>query len=297
MALLLNARPDELPFGRGLITEWLNGSMPDGSMVNDSMVNCSMKNGKVLVRKTGLMKLLCMLVILVTACSAAKAQINRYLTRGNQLYEQQNYKAAAADYAKALAKDPTNTTGMFNLGNSYYQQKQYDSSRKIMEATARMSKDKNGQAAADYNIGNSYLAQRKWDDAINAYKETLRRNPQDPDAKYNLAYAREMAKKDQQQNKDNKDKNKQDKKDQKDQQKQDKKDQDKDKKDKDKQQQDDKDQKDNKDKDQQEPQGQPSKLSQQQAEQLLNALQQEEKKLQDKMKKEKGVPMKMQKDW
>jgi len=30
---------------------------------------------------------------------------------------------------------------------------------------------------------------------------------------------------------------------------------------------------------------------------LLNALQQEEKKLQDKMKKEKGVPVKLQKDW
>ncbi len=239
-----------------------------------------------------------LVLILLIAGSDASAQINRYLSQGNQLYDQQKYKEAAADYAKALAKDPNNTAGMFNLGNSYYQQHQYDSSRKIMEATAKMSKDKNGQAAANYNIGNSYMAQKKWDDAINAYKETLRRNPQDPDAKYNLAYAKEMAKKDQQQNKDNKDKNKQDKKDQqKDQQKQDKKDQDKDKKDKDQQQKDSKDQKDDKDKDQQEPQGQPSKLSQQQAEQLLNALQQEEKKLQDKMKKEKGVPVKMQKDW
>jgi ABC-type Fe3+-hydroxamate transport system substrate-binding protein len=38
-------------------------------------------------------------------------------------------------------------------------------------------------------------------------------------------------------------------------------------------------------------------LSEKQAEQLLNALQQEEKKLQDKMKKEKGAPVRMQKDW
>ena len=274
MALLLN----------GLMAQWLNNSM---AAVSGQLRNFNLKISFYL------------LVLLLTAGSATNAQINRYLTRGNQLYDQQNYKEAAADYAKALAKDPTNTAGMFNLGNSYYQQKQYDSSRKIMEATAKMSKDKSGQAAANYNIGNSYMAQRKWDDAINAYKETLRRNPQDPDAKYNMSYAREMAKKEQQQNKDNKDKNKQDKKDQKkDQQKQDKKDQDKDKKDKDQQQpQDNKDQKDDKDKDQQQPQSQPSKLSQQQAEQLLNALQQEEKKLQDKMKKEKGVPVKMQKDW
>jgi tetratricopeptide (TPR) repeat protein len=245
--------------------------------------------------------MLAAVLLLLSGAKEADAQINRYLTNGNQLYEQQKYKEAAANYEKALARDPNNATGLFNLGNSYYQQKQYDSSRKIMEATAKMSKDKNGQAAANYNIGNSYMAQQKWEDAVRAYKETLRKNPQDADAKYNLSYAEAMMKKQQQDKKDNKDnKDKQDKqnKDQKDKdkQKQDNKDQDKDKKDKD-QQQDNKDQKDKQDKDQQEPQGQPSKLSQQQADQLLNALQQEEKKLQDKMKKEKGVPVKMQKDW
>ncbi len=241
----------------------------------------------------------CFLLALLLASNIGYGQINRYLTQGNQLYEQQKYKEAAADYAKALAKDPTNTTGLFNLGNSYYQQKQYDSSRKIMEATAKMSKDKNGQAAANYNIGNTYMAQQKWDEAINSYKETLRKNPQDPDAKYNLAYAGEMKKKQDQQNKNDKNKDQKDNKDKKDQQDKDKQKQDnkdKDKKDKD-QQQDNKDQKDDKDKEKQEPQSQPSKLSQQQAEQLLNALQQEEKKLQDKNKKEKGVPVKLQKDW
>lgn len=223
-----------------------------------------------------------------------RAQINRLLTQGNQLYEQQKYKEAAADYAKALARDPNNVPGMFNLGNSFYQQKQYDSSRKVMEATARMSKDKGGQSAANYNIGNTYMAQQKWDDAIDAYKKTLRANPQDADAKYNLAYAEAMKKKDQQNQKQDKNKQNKDQKDQKDKKDQQKKDPDKDKKDQD---QKDQDQKNQQDKDQQEPQGQPSKLSQQQADQLLNALQQEEKKLQDKMKKEKGVPVKMQKDW
>jgi len=239
----------------------------------------------------------CLLIAVLLSGGAANAQINRYLNQGNQLYDQQKYKEAAADYAKALARDPNNTAGLFNLGNSFYQEKQYDSSRKIMEATAKMTKDKRGQSAANYNIGNTYMAQQKWEDAINSYKETLRKNPQDPDAKYNLSYAEEMMKK-QQQNQKNKDKDKQDKKDQdkkdKDQQKQDKKDQDK--KDKDQQQQD-KDQKDKQDKDQQQAQSQPSKLSKQQADQLLDALQQEEKKLQDKMKKEKGVPVKLDKDW
>jgi len=225
---------------------------------------------------------------------AGYAQTNRYLQQGNKAYELQNYKAASDDYAKALRRDPNNTPSLFNLGNSLYQQKQYDSSRKMLAATEKLATDKPSKAAADYNIGNTYMSQQKWEDAVNAYKQTLRNNPQDADAKYNLSYAQQMMKQQQQQNKD---KNKQDKqnKDKKDQNKQDQKN-----KDQNKNQQDNKDQQQDqgqKDKEQQHPQSQPSKLTQQQADQLLNALQQEEKKLQDKMKKEKGVPVKMQKDW
>ena len=246
-------------------------------------------------------------LLILLLCHTAQAQVTRYLNDGNKLYGQQRFKEATADYAKAVAKNPTYAPGLFNLGNSLYQEKKFDSSRKIMEATAKMTNDKGSKAAANYNIGNTYMSQQKWEDAINAYKHTLRNNPQDGDAKYNLSYAEQMLKKQPDQDKkDKKDKDKQDKdKDKKDKDK-DKKDKDKDKKDQNKDQDKDKKDKDkpdpqgdkdDKNKDDQHPQGQPSKLSQQQAEQLLNALQQEEKKLQDKMKKEKGVPVKMQKDW
>ncbi|NDC41495.1 MAG: tetratricopeptide repeat protein [Chitinophagia bacterium] len=240
-------------------------------------------------------------VIWATACIAilllgtieVGAQTNMFLNKGNSLYEKGKYNDAAAAYLKALKKDPNNPTGLFNLGNSLYQQKQYDSSRKVMASTAGKLTDKKGQAAVNYNIGNTYMAQRKWEDAINAYKKTLRNNPQDPDAKYNLAYAKAMLKKEQQQSGGGKDdkKNKD-----KDKDKQDKNNKQDDKKDKQDQQQDPNSKDQQKQPDQQQGQ-QPSKLTQQQAEQLLNALQQEEKKLQDKLKKEKGVPVKLDKDW
>ncbi len=240
------------------------------------------------------------MVVLLCACVDSFGQVSRYIQKGNSLYGQQRYKEAAADYAKVVAKNPTYTPGLFNLGNSLYQQKQYDSSRKVMEATAKVAKDKGSKSAANYNIGNTYMSQQKWEEAVNSYKQTLRNNPQDADAKYNLSYAEQMLKKQQQDDKDKKDKDKKedkkDNKDNKDKNDKDKKD-DKEKQDKDNKDQQDKDKKDEQDKEQQQPKSQPSKLSPQEAERLLNALQQEEKKLQDKMKKEKGVPVKMQKDW
>ncbi len=240
---------------------------------------------------------LAIVLLTIAPFCGLRAQTNRFLSEGNKLYNEQRYDEATANYMKALQKDPNNATGLFNLGSALYQKKQFDSSRKIMSATANAIKDKGGKAAANYNIGNTYMAQKKWDDAITAYKNTLRNNPTDADAKYNLSYAEAMKKKEDKNGggkNDKQDQNKDKKKDQKQDQKQDK--QDKDKQDKQDGKGDDKDKKDQQDKDQK-PQGQPSKLTQQQADQLLNALQQEEKKLQDKLKKEKGIPVKLDKDW
>lgn len=246
--------------------------------------------------KVGGAAVLLITVPLMLAGNRSYAQANKYLKEGNRLYDQQKYKEAIADYSKALAKDPNNTPGLFNLGNSLYQQKQYDSSRKVLAATEKLMKDKNGKAATEYNIGNSFMSQQKWEDAVSAYKQTLRNNPQDVDAKYNLSYAEEMLKKQQQQQQKQQKQNKQDQKQDKSKQQQQGNDK-QDNKQKEQQDQQQQQQQQQQQKEEQQQQAQSSKLSQQQADQLLNALEQEERKLQDKMKKEKGVPSRMEKDW
>lgn len=246
------------------------------------------------------------LLILLLLPSAASAQnAKKLIANGNKLYAEGKYKDAAALYGRALQKD-TNiiSKGAYNLGNALYQQKQIDGARKAYETAAKKATDKKENAGANYNLGNTYMSERKWEEAIEAYKKTLRNNPQDADAKYNLSYAKAMLKKEGGGGKDkNKDQNKdQDKKDQ------DKKDGQNKEGDKEKKEQ----PKDGEGKDQQNqqkgdqekqegegerPQPQPSKLSEKQAEQLLNALQQEEKKLQEKNKKRFGTPVKTEKDW
>jgi len=216
------------------------------------------------------------------------------LRKGNELYGQQKFNEAAALYQQALTKNPASVTGMFNLGNAYYKQKQLDAARRVMAATAKQSADSLQRSGAQYNIGNTYMDEKKWQDAIEAYKQALRNNPQDEAAKYNLSYAREMLKQQQQSGGGKNDKN-QDKdknKDNKQQQQQQKDQQNKEQQDNRQQQQDNKQQQE-----QQRPEPGPSKLSEQQADQILNALQQEEKHLQDKQQQAKGVPVKLDKDW
>ena len=75
------------------------------------------------------------------------------------------------------------------------------------------SKSKTDKAKAHYNIGNSYLTQyaketkeggqppsEYLESAVNEYKKSLRHNPKDSDARYNLSYALKMMQN--QQNKD-----------------------------------------------------------------------------------------------
>lgn len=248
------------------------------------------------------------ILLLLLACLGVNAQEKSLVKKGNELYQQKKYKEAAAAYQQALQKNPAYTPGNFNLGNSLIQQQQYDAARKVMGNAAKNTTDKMYQADASYNIGNTYMKEQKWNEAVDAYKQALRRNPQDADAKYNLSYALAKLKQENGGGKDkNKDKNKDDKNKDKDKKDQDKdknkdkndKDKDQDKKDQDKQGDQDKPQdgKDKEDKEQKRPEPQPSKLTQQQAENLLNALQQDERKLQDKVQKGKGVPVKTDKDW
>lgn len=230
----------------------------------------------------------------------AQAQTpNKLIRQGNDQYKKQNYTDAEADYKKALQKSKNSSNGLFNLGNSLYQQKRYKEAYEQYAASEKLSNDKASKAQANYNMGNTYMGQKDWKSSIQAYEQALKLDPQDDQARYNLAYAKEMLKKQNkgggENNKNNKNKNNKNNKQNKNSQNKDQKDKNKnqDKNNQDKNQQN----KDNKDQQQQHPKPQPSKLSKQEAQRLLQALSQQEKKLQDKAHKGKAVPAKIDKDW
>lgn len=247
------------------------------------------------------MKQLIMMVYMVLLGTAAFAQQEKkYIHKGNELYKQGKYTEAEASYRSSVEKAKSSIAGNFNLGDALYKQKKFDNAAQKFTEIAGSSENKQVKAQAYHNLGNSLLEAKKLEESIAAYKKSLLNNPKDDQTRYNLAYAQEKLKQQQQNKNDkNKDKNK-DKKDQqnKDQQDKDKKNQDnKDQKDKDKQDQDKKDQ-DKKDQ-QNGQQPQPNQLSKEDAERMLEALKNEEKNTQDKLKnkKAKGVKGRIVKDW
>ena len=227
-------------------------------------------------------RLIMTIALLMPAVLLVAQQEKRYIHQGNQLYEKQKYAEAEASYKKSVAQSKQSEAGNFNLADAWYKQKKFDQSAQKFTEIAASAKSKSMKAQAFHNLGNSLFQSKKLEESIDAYKKALLNNPKDDQTRYNLAYAQEKLK--QQQQQDKKDKNK----DNNDQNK------DQDKKDQDKKQ----DQNKSDQKDQQNGQ-QPNQLSKEDAERMLEALNQQEKNTQDKLKNKKstGVKGRIVKDW
>jgi Ca-activated chloride channel family protein len=246
------------------------------------------------------MKQFIIILLIVFQVQVLLAQdAKRYIHEGNKLYQQKKYAEAEAAYRKATAKRGQKVESNFNLGDAMYREKKFDSAGRNFTAIASSSTNPLVKAGAYHNLGNSLMTRKKYDESIDAYKKALLNNPDDDQTRYNLAYAKEMLKKQQQQNKNNQDKNNnnQDKNNQqknksdKDKNKGDKSDQDKDKQNQGKNNQDKSDQKN-------QPQ-EPNKVSKDDAQRMLDALNDQEKNTQDKLKNKKlqGVKVPVTKDW
>jgi len=208
------------------------------------------------------------IIFLVFVVLAGYSQsASELIFKGNKFYREGDYKNAEASYRKSVEKNSQyDFQGRYNLANSLFMLKDYEGARNIYASLLQKNTDKAAQNKLYHNIGNTYLMEKKYQESIAAYKNALKNNPNDEDARYNLSYALKKLQQ-QQQNQNNKDQNKDQNKD-KNQNKDNNKDQNKDDQNKDQQNKPD------------QQQNQKNELNQQQAEQMLKALQNKEKQTQ-----------------
>ncbi|HLT52624.1 MAG TPA: tetratricopeptide repeat protein [Flavobacteriaceae bacterium] len=256
----------------------------------------------------------------------AAEKAKNYVYEGNEQLSKDNFVSAEMEYRKAISQQPTNVVGAYNLGNSYYQEGNFEEALYRHQQALKNATTKAEKHAAYHNIGNILMQEKKCPEATEAFKNALKNNPADDETRYNYALAKECAEQ-QQQNQDNQDnqdqqdqqdkqdENQDDKKDQGDQNKddQDQKDQNEkqdegqqdkegdqkeDKKDNQEDSKKEQDQGDKKDQKEQ-PKQQPGQLSPQQVKNLLEAMNAQEQKVQEKMnaEKQKGIKIQTEKDW
>jgi len=224
------------------------------------------------------------LFFLISFSGPVWAQADRkFIRQGNRQYEKDKFPESEIYYRKALDKNKGSGDAVFNSGDALYKQKKYEDAGKQFTESHRMNEDRDKKSASLYNLGNSLLMANKIQESIEAYKNSLRLKPDNAEAKYNLAYAQDLLKEQQQQqqNEDNKDQEKKD---------DGNKNQDQEKDSQDKQ---------NNDQQQDKQDQQQQSISKEDAERLLNAIANDEKNVQEKVKLAKAAKerVKTVKNW
>jgi Ca-activated chloride channel family protein len=216
-----------------------------------------------------------MLFICCSLSSSAQKE-NALIRSGNRFYKQKQMDQSQKQYEDAVKKAPGNPTANYNLGNAQFRKNNYNDAVSSYGASVEHTTDKNMQEKGLYNKGVALVKQQKLQESINAWKDALKLDASDEDARENLQKALMQLKQQQQSQQEKEKKDQQEKKDQ------------KDKKDENKQQQE----------QPQQPKPQPSRLNKQQVEQYLKTLQQKEKEIQDKMNQNKAKALSQpDKDW
>ena len=159
------------------------------------------------------------LLAVVSLCCGCDKEKNA-LREGNKQFEKKAFDKAESAYRNSLAADPLYKTAEYNLAAASYKQGKSDkllSAAKYYESYL-LSLDHNDTlqtSACTYDMANTYF-QISQSDSIKAseqsklflqkaaelYKQSLRLNPQDTNAKYNLALTQHLLKEEEKQKND-----------------------------------------------------------------------------------------------
>ncbi len=163
-----------------------------------------------------------MFLLLGTTDAEAQYLRERGLVRqGNSSFERRNYRTSLNRYNQALEHDSTSYEALYNRANAHHQVRRTNPQDSTLKAEITYGYYE--QIAADTllsdmqraevlrNLGESLFSEEKYEAALNAFRESLRLNPDDKETKYDYVLAKRIVdqKRQQQQNQQNQDNNQQ----------------------------------------------------------------------------------------
>jgi Ca-activated chloride channel homolog len=187
-------------------------------------------------------------LVILSGWQVQAQDTDRIIQKGNESYKKKEFPMAEAAYNEVLTQDPNNNTAKYNKAAALYRQTKPDESIKVLDDLAFKTEATELRSKAYYNKGAILSSQKKLEESIDAYKNALRQDPADKEARENLQKALIELKKKNPPKKDDKKKQQQQKQ-------------------------------------QQKPQ---PKMNQKEAEQRLKLLEQKEKDVQERLQKEKS---------
>jgi tetratricopeptide (TPR) repeat protein len=128
-----------------------------------------------------------------------KHDYGKRIREGNEKFEAGDLSGAAQAFAEAATAEPDAFEPLYNLGSTLMAAGEAEQAASVLLKSAQNTEDPGTKSNALYNAGNAFMAAEKYQEAVGAYAESLRKNPLQNDAMYNLNRALEKLKQQQQQ--------------------------------------------------------------------------------------------------
>lgn len=128
-------------------------------------------------------------MIMIAVLNAFSQDEQLPLRKGNMLYKQKEFDKSLPEYQKAVAINPANPVAQYNFGNVLFRKQNFSEAELAYAKAVETATEKARKENALYNKGVSLSKQKKLEESIVAYKNALKLDPNDEDARINLQKA------------------------------------------------------------------------------------------------------------
>jgi tetratricopeptide (TPR) repeat protein len=119
-------------------------------------------------------------------------RVNGLIRQGNAAFQRGDTIQAILKYDEALALYPEEHRARFNKAYVLPKGEKLDEAQNLYQYIAETAESEEIQANAWYNLGNLAFQQQQFEKAVDLYKNALRIDPDDQDAKHNYYLAKNM---------------------------------------------------------------------------------------------------------
>ena len=110
------------------------------------------------------------------------------IAAGDKDFHAGDFEGAISAYSRAAELAPELAELTYNVGNAYFKSREFAEAQENLLEAAAEGDDGLAQKSL-FNLGNAYYEGLQFEEAVEAYRESLRIDPGDIDAKYNLELA------------------------------------------------------------------------------------------------------------
>lgn len=133
-------------------------------------------------------KALPLIFILLFLPGQAFADFKSHVRKGNRLLKKGDAAGARAEFESAQIDVPEAPFLPYNIAATHYFEGNFEEAKKQYEKAMAMTQNTDFRSKIAYNMGHMLFNMGQRDQSIEKFKECLKLNPKDIDAKYNIEY-------------------------------------------------------------------------------------------------------------